>query len=385
MAILKLHFSDFRNISSIELFPCSGINLFYGANGQGKTNLLEGIWLFTGMPSFRGAKLSECVRFERQNAVLELECADTYLQKARLVFGKERGFFYNGVRFSSPRKAAGYFRCVVFSPEHLYLFHDGPKARRNLLDQMISQLRPDYDSYLTDYEKILVNRNALLRDYKNRSDLPLLLEPWDLQLAQIGTWLTVYRMEYVSYLSQYIEKIYDGLSNGAESLRIRYVSTVFEHKLSGYRREDASAYRQALNDRLPLDLEAGFTGIGAHRDDLEFTLNALPIKNYGSQGQQRSAVVALKIAEAELIRKLTGQQPVVLLDDVMSELDVSRQNFILNHLHGQQVFVTCCDPANTLRLKAGKIFHIDAGTLREEREASADVSSPGGSGRGSHG
>lgn len=369
MAITQIKLSDYRNIEQMIMTPTSGINLLYGSNGQGKTNLLEAIWLFTGMPSFRDAKLKDCVRFGAENAVLEIESENTYLQKAKMIFGTEKNFRFNGIKYPTPHKAAGYFRCVVFAPNHLYLFHDGPKARRELLNQMISQLRPNYASYLSNYEKLIANRNALLRDYKNRQDLPFLLEPWDLQLSQIGTWLTVYRSEYIGYLSEYIEEIYHGLSGGKEKLTISYRSTVFdETDLDGYRREYAQIYFDKLKESLNDDLTSGHTGVGTHRDDLEFLLDGLPVKTFGSQGQQRSVIIALKIAEAELIARLTGQKPVILLDDVMSELDVSRQNFIMNQLDDSQVFITCCDPANTMRLKAGKIFHIHAGTLQEERQ-----------------
>ena len=378
MAIQEISLTDYRNISKMVMHPTDHINLLYGANGQGKTNVLEAIWLFTGMPSFRDAKLKDCVRFDAPKAKLTLRCENSFLQTASLTIGSERSISYNGVKYPSLQKAAGNFRCVVFAPNHLYLFHDGPKARRNLLNQMISQLRPNYASYLSDYEKLVANRNVLLRDYKNRSDLPLLLEPWDLQLSQVGTWLTVYRSEYVEYLSRYIGEIYDGLSGKSEQLSISYQSTVFEQMpLDGYRREYAQLYYEKLQQNLSEDLLSGHTGIGAHRDDLEFCLNGLSLKNFGSQGQQRSAIIALKIAESRLISRLTGELPVILLDDVMSELDLSRQNYIMNQLGNSQVFITCCDPANTMRLKAGKIFQIHAGSLQEERRVEEGVPASG--------
>ncbi len=369
MAITQIKLSNYRNIEQISMTPTSGINLLYGSNGQGKTNLLEAIWLFTGMPSFRDARLKDCVRFGADHACLEMESEQSYLQKAKMVFGSQKNFLFNGIKYPTPHKAAGYFRCVVFAPNHLYLFHDGPKSRREMLNQMISQLRPNYASYLSDYEKLILHRNAILRDYKNASDLPFLLEPWDLQLAQIGTWLTVYRSEYVNYLSEYIGEIYHGLSGGNEKLTVSYRSTVFDTDYpDGYRREYAKVYFDRLQACLQEDLSSGHTGIGAHRDDLEFFLDGLPVKTFGSQGQQRSVIIAMKIAEAELITRLSGERPVILLDDVMSELDLSRQNYIMNQLDQSQVFITCCDPANTMRLKAGKIFHIHAGKLQEERQ-----------------
>lgn len=369
MAITEIKLLNYRNIRQMTMHPTAGINLLYGANGQGKTNVLEAIWLFTGMQSFREAKLKDCIAFGADRTVLELQSENTYLQKAKLTFGAERSFLYNGVKYPSLQKAAGNFRCVVFAPNHLYLFHDGPKARRALLNQMISQLRPNYASYLSDYEKLITSRNVMLRDYQNRSDLKLLLESLDLQLSKIGTWLTVCRSEYVGYLTRYIGEIYDGLSGGKEKLTVFYRSPVFgDMTLDGYREEYVQSFFDQLQQNIPEDLLSGHTGIGVHRDDLEFFLNGLPVKTFGSQGQQRSVIIALKIAESRLIEHLSGQPPVILLDDVMSELDVSRQNFIMNQLDHCQVFITCCDPANTMRLKAGKIFQIHAGVLQEERQ-----------------
>lgn len=369
MAITEIKLLNYRNIRQMTMHPTAGINLLYGANGQGKTNVLEAIWLFTGMQSFREAKLKDCIAFGADRTVLELQSENTYLQKAKLTFGAERSFLYNGVKYPSLQKAAGNFRCVVFAPNHLYLFHDGPKARRALLNQMISQLRPNYASYLSDYEKLITSRNVMLRDYQNRSDLKLLLESLDLQLSKIGTWLTVCRSEYVGYLTRYIGEIYDGLSGGKEKLTVFYRSPVFgDMTLDGYREEYVQSFFDQLQQNIPEDLLSGHTGIGVHRDDLEFFLNGLPVKTFGSQGQQRSVIIALKIAESRLIEHLSGQPPVILLDDVMSELDVSRQNFIMNQLDHCQVFITCCDPANTMRLKAGRIFQIHAGVLQEERQ-----------------
>lgn len=369
MAITEIKLLNYRNIRQMTMHPTAGINLLYGANGQGKTNVLEAIWLFTGMQSFREAKLKDCIAFGTDRTVLELQSEDTYLQKAKLTFGAERSFLYNGVKYPSLQKAAGNFRCVVFAPNHLYLFHDGPKARRALLNQMISQLRPNYASYLSDYEKLITSRNVMLRDYQNRSDLKLLLESLDLQLSKIGTWLTVCRSEYVGYLTRYIGEIYNGLSGGKEKLTVFYRSPVFgDMTLDGYREEYVQSFFDQLQQNIPEDLLSGHTGIGVHRDDLEFFLNGLPVKTFGSQGQQRSVIIALKIAESRLIEHLSGQPPVILLDDVMSELDVSRQNFIMNQLDHCQVFITCCDPANTMRLKAGRIFQIHAGVLQEERQ-----------------
>ena len=365
MAITEIKLLNYRNIRQMTMHPTAGINLLYGANGQGKTNVLEAIWLFTGMQSFREAKLKDCIAFGADRTVLELQSENTYLQKAKLTFGAERSFLYNGVKYPSLQKAAGNFRCVVFAPNHLYLFHDGPKARRALLNQMISQLRPNYASYLSDYEKLITSRNVMLRDYQNRSDLKLLLESLDLQLSKIGTWLTVCRSEYVGYLTRYIGEIYDGLSGGKEKLTVFYRSPVFgDMTLDGYREEYVQSFFDQLQQNIPEDLLSGHTGIGVHRDDLEFFLNGLPVKTFGSQGQQRSTVLALKLSEGEIIRTLSGESPVYLFDDVLSELDENRKERFLSIFGEKQVLLTCCDE-NAVKNLSGRTIFVRNGTYAE--------------------
>lgn len=374
MKLDEIELSNFRNIASMTVSPCPGINVICGDNAQGKTNLMEAVWLFTGNASFRGAKSGELIRFGETGARLSIRFSDRRRQQtASLSFlsapTPRRRILVNGVECRSSSDLMGQFYAVVFSPSHLSLVRDGPKYRRKFLDIAIAQIRPRYAAYLAQYDKLVEQRNALLKDSFRYPDLQTQIEVWDEQLARAGTVLSLYRSEYVQRLSGLAAEIYGGLSSGRERLSVSYESTVFGERigaLSSYEDAWVEAYRQRLRESFVEDVRQGFTGAGPHRDDLTLEIDGVSARLYGSQGQQRSSVIALKLAEARLLETMTGEEPVMLLDDVMSELDVSRQTYILNHLRGMQVFITCCDPSNVMRLETGTILHIARGSLRQQ-------------------
>lgn len=396
MQVTGLKVSQFRNIVHLELHPCPGINIIYGENGQGKSNLLEAIWLFTGAGSFRQSKLHEMIRIGENASVLELEFADEQREQTgwmKLSGRKELQF--NRIPCRTQSEMAGHFYGVVFSPSDLDLIQGGPKFRRQFCDDAISQLRPQYAEYLESYRKVLEQRNSLLKEILRQPSLQDTLFLWDEQLARLGTIISLYRKDYLHKLGRFCQPLYQGLSGGKENFSLRYQSSAFEDldALTGYTPEMVQAYQQKLSAGLETDLHQGSTSMGIHRDDLEIQVNGLSVRAYGSQGQQRSSVLAMKFGEASMIRRITGEQPVLLLDDVMSELDAGRQAYILNHIKDTQVFLTCCDPAGPLRMKEGKSFHIQKGELigEEQRnqngEENTDVSvfGPGHSGGQPHG
>lgn len=364
----------FRNISALSLSPCETVNIFYGDNAQGKTNLIEAIWLFSGSPSFRGAKNAELIRFDEDFSRL---CCDfsteKRTEKIEITMSRDnrpRKISLNGVPLATSSELTGSFYCVVFSPVHLSLIKDGPKNRRKFLDTAISQITPQYKNYLSIYEQALLQRNALLKrsnGFRNFSDT---LEVWDRQLAKTGTILSIYRSDYVKKLSALAQKIYDGLSNSKEKLSISYISTAFPDffDIKEYDESAVSAYLLSMKEKQSGDIALGFTQIGPHKDDLEVFINDKSARAFGSQGQQRSAAIALKLAEAELLKRVTKENPIMLLDDVMSELDIRRQDYILNHVKNLQVFITCCDVVNTKGLQKGKIFKIKDGELISQAE-----------------
>lgn len=357
MYVTGLTVDGFRNLAATTLQPREGVNIFHGDNAQGKTNLLEALWLFTGGRSFRGAKDKELKNLQRDAAHLTLSFyAEGRPQEATLDIESRRKATLNGLPLKTASGLAGKFCAVVFSPAHLSLIKDGPEARRRFIDAAYCPLRPGYIHTLSEYSRALTQRNALL---KNGMTDEGLLGSWDENLALLGARVVAARRAYIKKLLPEAAAVYDGLSGGREQLTLTYDSVLPEGEL----KEVAGALLSLLREKRREDLAAGFTTVGPHREDLTVEIDGLSARSFGSQGQQRSAVLALKLAEATLLRQVTGEQPVVLLDDVMSELDPSRQDYILNQLHGWQVFITCCEPSSILRLTGGTAFHIAGGVI----------------------
>lgn len=368
MIVTALAYEDFRNLETGSIQPDEGVNIIYGSNAQGKTNLLEAIWFFTGGRSFRGAKDSDTVAFEKEKAALHMDfSAEGRMQQADITIDKRRTATLNGVLQSSPSRLAGHFCAVVFSPVHLSLIKDGPEGRRRFLDAAYCQLRPGYLRILTDYQRVLNQRNALLRTMRSGVGDSGALEVWNERLAITGAQVFAARTAYIRKLGPRAENIYEGISGGGENLFIHYHSAEGDETVPPS--EAQKKLKLLLDGSLSADLAAGFTTVGPHRDDLVVEIGGISARAYASQGQQRSAVLALKLAEASVLREVTGEQPIALLDDVMSELDIERQDYILNHIHGWQVFLTCCDPSAVMRLTAGRAFHMEKGHIRNTENA----------------
>ncbi len=374
MYIQRLGTQRFRNLADTELFPCRGVNVIYGDNAQGKTNLLEALWLFTGGHSFRGAKDSELPRLDPETGANESFAAlalDFYgeerEQKALLrIENGRRSSVINGVAKKTGSALVGRVRAVIFSPEHLLLVKEGPGRRRSFLDGALCQLKPGFARSLGLYNRALLQRNALLKDIVHFPELRDTLDVWDVRLAQLGDEVIFQRQEYVKLLAPLVKEVYSGISKGKEEIEIRYSPAVKLPVENTDPEERKAFFVSELSRTLPSDIRTGFTSMGPHRDDLDIRLNGLSARAYGSQGQQRSVVLALKLAEAEALADVSGETPVVLLDDVMSELDQSRQDYLLNHLHGRQVFLTCCSPETVSLQETGKRFRVEAGKISEE-------------------
>ncbi len=351
MIVKSLKLFNFRNIESIELCPSDGMNVICGENAQGKTNILEAIWLFTGAKSFRNAKDREFVKFNEDFALLEFEFISEEIEKeAKIKIQEKREIFLNENKLKSPSLIAGNFNAIVFSPVDLRIVTDGPSIRRKFLDTAIGQIYPAYIEMLKKYTRAVVQRNSIIKDYKYDSTLSFMLDSFEEEIAVLGERIITLREKYIEKLNFFLPDIYKGLSGGKESLSTVYIKT-------------SENLKEDLKNKRKEDMFSGVTSVGPHRDDIEFKINEIFARTYASQGQKRSVALALKLAEAEVIRKNVGECPVFLLDDVMSELDPERQNFILNHIKDMQVFLTCCDPDNVKNLKAGKIFTVKDGAL----------------------
>lgn len=329
------------------------VNIIYGENAQGKTNLVEAIWLFTGGKSFRGAKDAELVSLGKEKATLLLSYfAQERNQEAQIqIENGRRTFLWNGIPKRGASEVVGSFCSVIFSPEHLTLVKNGPAARRAFLDAAICQIKPSYSALLSRYTRTLTQRNALLKDIPRHSELLDTLIVWDERLAGYGERLVEERLAYCKLLESAVLKVYRGISREKETIQLSYQSS-FRETLA-----------QALQDARREDVACGHTSVGPHRDDLTLLLDGLSARTFASQGQQRSIVLALKLAEAEILFLKTGEQPVVLLDDVLSELDAKRQDYLLNHLGDRQIFLTCCESGPPQQVRNGMRFFVENGKV----------------------
>ena len=362
MKVNSLEIQNFRNIENMKIEPCDTVNIIYGENAQGKTNLLEALWLFTGCRSFRGAKEKEYLKFDTDFARLDINFSDDRLShEASIILGDKKKTVLDGVEHASSSVFFGEFLGIIFAPQHLGLVKGGPIERRKFINMALCQLRPKYSNVLTNYNKILEERNALLKDITYHSELYDTLDIWDEKLSFYSATIINQRLKYLEELSPFLDDIYNGISSGKEKISLLYDSPIDVRDKTV--EELSEIIFTELKNARASDIREGSTSIGPHRDDILISLDSLPVKNFGSQGQQRSCALALKLAEAAVIKKVSGKQPIAFLDDVMSELDTSRQDYILNHIDGWQVFITCCDPSSILKSKTGKVFEIEGGKL----------------------
>lgn len=363
MKVASLAAQGYRNLAPLSFSPDPGVNVICGDNAQGKTNLIEAIWNFTGAKSFRPCKERDYVQKGAQGALLTLAfSAQGREQSAKLRYGDRREILLNGVAKASPAELAGTFCCVVFSPAHLSIVKEGPAVRRRFLDGAICQVRPRYIHVLYQYKKALSQKNAVLKElYKNGAAYDL-LDVFDDAIAAWGAQIWRTRRRYLAKMGAHACAIYAGLASRREQLAVDYKSFLSLSPDTPLPQVSA-AYREALAAARSEDTGAGFSTLGVHRDDFSLQIDGLDAKVYGSQGQQRSAALALKLAEGYLLEEVSGETPVMLLDDVMSELDQSRQHYVLNHLEGAQVFITCCDAGHFEGLLSGRVFRMEAGQL----------------------
>jgi len=361
--VSRIKLCDFRNIRSMELELCENANIIYGDNGQGKTNFIEAVWLFTGAKSFRGAKDSQMIRFDCPQAALELDFFGSGReQQAMITVESRRSASLNEIPLRSAAELAGHFCAVVFSPAHLTLIKNGPQEKRRFIDTSICQIKPKYVHILNQYTRVLDQRNRLLKDMAYETSLFNTLDIWDERLASFAAVVIKTRASFLERLKPFSQEVYAGISRERETLDFHYVSSLPCEPGLGIPEIERQLLDRLQNQRSE-DVKARVTICGPHRDDIEITLNGKSARSYGSQGQQRSCVLALKLAECELIRETVGEYPVVLLDDVMSELDVSRRDYLLNNLRDRQLIMTCCDKAYFKTLGRGIGARIQNGEV----------------------
>ncbi|MBR3305818.1 MAG: DNA replication/repair protein RecF [Lachnospiraceae bacterium] len=360
MIIKSLELENFRNYDTLHIDFDKGVNIFYGDNAQGKTNILEAVYMSATTRSHKGSKDKDIINFKAEEAhiktILDKEGlerrVDMHLRKAR-----SKGIAVDKVRLKKATELLGLLNIVLFSPEDMAIIKNAPSERRRFVDMELCQLDEIYLYDLNNYNKIVNQRNKLLKDIYFHPDYRDMIKIWDAQLLSYGVRIIKRRKEFTDRLNEIIEDIHAGLSGGREKLKIIYAPHV-----------KAEEYEEKLKASVEKDIRLKMTSTGPHRDDFVFISNGTDIRVFGSQGQQRTAALSLKLSEIELVKKTAKDEPVLLLDDVLSELDANRQNHLLNNIGGIQTIITCTglDDFVNNRFKYDKVFKVENGTVRSE-------------------
>ncbi len=353
MRIKKLKVNTFRNIEKADIEFSSGVNLLYGNNAQGKTNVIEAIYYFSRGKSFRLASDDELKKIGEDGFSIELEYEGNKRNGslAYRAYGNEKKKWRNGAEEKKMTDMIGHFRAVLFFPEHLYLVKEGPSGRREFMDIGISQIKPMYMSVYSQYNKILKNRNSILKDaqkgfYFEREQI----DSWSEALSSRAAYINTARVEYLKKIETHAKKILSEISDGKEELSLEYISDVY-----GTKEEQEKKYKELFKSDLQREMAAGCTLFGVHRDDIEIKINGLAARHFASQGQQRSIVLALKLAEGEVCREESGEYPVFLFDDVLSELDEKRRKYVLSGKEERQIIISACDKSEFERIETNVI------------------------------
>ena len=363
MNIEKAVIKNFRNIENMELEPSNGINVIYGENGHGKTNIIESFWLCTGCNSFRTRKNIELINKDSKFSELFIQFfSNSREQDAKIIINDKKEAYLNGIKQNSPRKFLGEFQAVVFSPSVLSVIRDGPSEKRKFIDIAISLIKPNYAALLSKYNKTVIQRNSLLKQIGTEKKGEDLLFVFDEELARCGGKIIDYRLKYLNDLRSEAPQIYSEISNGREKMKISYVNSLKEIGKNNV--EWSEILYKNLSENHEKDIIRQATSFGPHKDDLEIFLDDMNVRNYGSQGQQRSCALSLKIGEATILKNVSGEQPIALMDDVMSELDKNRQKYLMKFFDGWQVFITCCDPSHRSKINSDKVFEICDGRIK---------------------
>ena len=359
MNIRSIELKNFRNYENLEISFDEGTNILFGDNAQGKTNILEAAYMSGTTKSHKGSRDREMIRFGEEEAHLKtvvVRGGREYQIDMHLKKNRAKGIAIDKIPIKKASELYGILNIVFFSPEDLNIIKNGPAERRRFLDSELCQLDRIYLADLTNYNKILAQRNKLLKDMIYRPSLSDTLPVWDMQLIETGKKIIRRRKQFVDELREIVSDIHYRISGGKEELFLKYEpnidDTFFEDELSRAKEKDKKLCQ---------------TSVGPHRDDLLFSIGDVDIRKYGSQGQQRTSALSLKLSEIELVRKSISDTPVLLLDDVLSELDSSRQNYLLNNISDTQTIITCTglDEFVRNRFTVNRVFEVIAGHVYE--------------------
>lgn len=370
MHIIGLKLINFRNYGSLNINFSGGFNIIYGDNAQGKTNIVEAIFMCSSGRSHRTSKDMDMIRIGEKSYYIKLasqkDIGDTIIEIVYEKEGKKR-VRINEIPARKIGDLMGNLNTVIFSPEDLMIIKEGPSERRRFIDITLSQLKPSYFFDLQQYMKVLEQRNTLLKEIQLNKALIDTLDIWNKNLADIGSRIIRARNEFIKKLSSVAEKNHKKLTNERENLSIRYNPSIHSNDMDDIN-ETSRSFLKTLENTKKLELIKNVTMCGPQRDDYEIILDGISLKLYGSQGQQRTAILSMKLAEIDIMKEDTGEYPVLLLDDVMSELDQNRQKYLFENLKDIQTFITCTDKSFFQERITGNasFFKIDDGKVSME-------------------
>ena len=366
MTVKELYLEGFRNYNCVTAKFDDGVNVITGRNAQGKTNLIEAIYYLASGRSFRPASDKELITFDRETACIRAGIVSGDREQtleARFFRGQRRQLYANEVKLKKATELTGRLTAVLFCPDDLTIIKDGAAVRRKLMDSCLSQLRPGYLAALTEFNRLYEHKTRILKDYHEKPALLELLDDFDLRMAQQSARLICYRAAFTEGLLKRASDIHNEFTDCAESLTISY-KTVGRMDVSGKKpSEILPDLLEHQRQHRRAELNSGTCLSGAHKDDLEIEINGIAARKYASQGQARTASVSIKLAERDIHYDDKNEYPVLLLDDVLSELDSKRQSFILGRIKHGQVFVTCCDDTAVSNYHSGKTLRIDNGQV----------------------
>lgn len=354
MWIENIKINNFRNYDNEEINLGKNINIFYGENAQGKTNIIESIFLSSMGKSFRTNKDKEMINLNKEKAFIEISFVKSDREgKIKIELSNKKNIYLNGIKLKKLSELLGNINIVIFTPDDINILKGGPQNRRRFLDIMISQLKPNYMYNLNLYLKTLEQRNNYLRQIKEENKDENLLEIWDEKLAEYAFIIYKYRNEFINKIKNKIKSIHNDITNKKEDIEIEYITEC-------YNKEE---YIKLLKKRRKLDIIKGFTTKGIHRDDFNILINDKQLNIYGSQGQHRTAILSLKLSELNIIYEEIGEYPILLLDDFMSELDENRRKQLLKNIENTQIIITCTEKFDIennnfliYNVKDGKVF-----------------------------
>ncbi len=360
MFVKSLELENFRNYESLNISFDQGVNILYGDNAQGKTNVLEAIYLAATTKSHKGSKDKEIINFHTEEAhIKEIIMKDNLERRIdmHLRKNKSKGIAVDKVRLKKATELLGLSKVVFFSPEDLSIIKNEPEKRRRFVDMELCQLDSLYVNDLNNYNKILNQRNTLLKEMQFHTEYGEMLSIYDMQLVSFGNRIIKRRIKFVEELNNLILSIHKNISGSLEELIMYYHPSVTEEN-----------FEEVLKSNQQKDIKIKTTHCGPHRDDFSFNINGIDLRSYGSQGQQRSAALSLKLAEIALVEKIAKDHPILLLDDVLSELDSKRQNHLIESIGDIQTIITCTgvDDFINARMKINKTFKVEKGTIFSE-------------------